>query len=85
MDSTPLTEVASFLSNPRPDVIVSACNAISSSLSSSDSLTVRTNAATYLELDVPKKLSKLLTTPYDESGLIGGKAINPVWKSRVQY
>ena len=49
-----------------------------------DALANRQNVATMLEQDVPKLLSKMISTPYPP-GLISGKSINEVWKTRVQY
>lgn len=84
LDAEQLAEIVSFLSNDRPDVKCEACDATSAALGSDDALANRQNVATMLEQDVPKLLSKMISTPYPP-GLISGKSINEVWKTRVQY
>ncbi|GMH65646.1 hypothetical protein TrVE_jg9500 [Triparma verrucosa] len=84
LDVEELAEIVSFLANDRPDVKCEACDAVSAALGGDDALANRQNVATMLEQSVPLLLSKMISTPYPP-GLIAGKSINEVWKTRVQY
>ena len=89
-DASTLAEIASFLSSPRPDVRCEACSSVVAACTVAtniDTLSVRGNIATFLELDVVRTLCRLVSSPLQPLGGSSSEQlsnIKPVWAPRVQ-